>query len=290
MTKTPPTQFEQTHISIVVDMSGSMVGCRQSTIASLNKYLAELRSDDATKEADCELSVFNTAQLNVIRKEPPCRAKDLSLDDYVPYGGTPLYDAIGRGIGSLDARLAKAKTKKAILVMATDGEENSSRKYPRTPEGFAAISGLIKARQEAGWLVVFLGAGLDSARQGAALGIRADTVANIGLDHVSMNNMAVETSGMMRGYAATQDAESARLFAASASYSPSARASMGDATGGAGLKKPFANPPGTPGQLPSKHGNLGYPVAGTAPPSTLVVPQADAWEKDKKADAWGDKA
>jgi hypothetical protein len=38
---------------------------------------------------------------------------------------TPLYDAVGRGIDSLDARQAKSGSDKAVQVIVTDGMENA---------------------------------------------------------------------------------------------------------------------------------------------------------------------
>jgi hypothetical protein len=84
---------------------------------------------------------------------------------------TPLFDAVGRGVGILDRALGD-KQGKAILVIMTDGQENASREF-----NHAMITDLLKRRQEAGWLVVFLGEGLDVAKQGVAMGAMAAHVA-----------------------------------------------------------------------------------------------------------------
>ena len=85
---------------------------------------------------------------------------------------TPLYDAIGRGVDGLDKRAGDGK---AVLVIVTDGLENYSRKHTE----------LIHARQDRGWLFVFLGADFAAAQQGTAMGIQAGNVANIGMDEHS---------------------------------------------------------------------------------------------------------
>jgi hypothetical protein len=54
----------------------------------------------------------------------------------------------------------------------TDGQENASREFTHEK-----ISALIKARQEQGWLVTFLGEGLEVAKQGTNLGTNASSVA-----------------------------------------------------------------------------------------------------------------
>src|SRR5262249_30201084 len=97
--------------------------------------------------------------------------KPVSVDEYRCAGWTPLFDAVGRGIGILDEALEN-KPGKAILVVMTDGMENASREFSHEK-----ITELIKTRQERRWLVTFLGEGLDVAKQGVAMGAMAATVA-----------------------------------------------------------------------------------------------------------------
>jgi hypothetical protein len=98
--------------------------------------------------------------------------KPLAHAEYPCAGMTPLYDAVGRCIGVLDEATAGKDAAKAILVVMTDGMENDSKEF-----NHAKITGLIKARQDAGWLVVFLGEGLDVAKQGEAMGAAEASVA-----------------------------------------------------------------------------------------------------------------
>jgi uncharacterized protein YegL len=263
MTDTP-TKFEQTHISMILDRSGSMAACAGETINAVNKYLADARKDDALKEADFDLTIFDNASIDSIRAGAPITIKDITAEDFVPRGYTPLYDAIGRGIDSLDARLARSGSSKAVLVVVTDGMENASRKY-----NHASITELINDRQAKGWLVIFLGAGLDAAVQGTALGIRAARTANIGTDAKSLAGVAANTYAMSARYAR---AASTREFMESgeAQFSAADRAAMGDASGGAGI----VTPPAAAGP------------AGRTPPVTGVRrPSADNWSSTSN-DAW----
>jgi len=98
--------------------------------------------------------------------------KPLAHGEYSCAGMTPLYDAVGRGIGVLDEATAGKDAAKAILVVMTDGMENDSKEF-----NHAKITGLIRARQDAGWLIVFLGEGLDVAKQGEAMGAAQASVA-----------------------------------------------------------------------------------------------------------------
>ena len=163
----------KTSITMVLDRSGSMNSCRKATIDAVNKYLEEAKSSDL-KTADFELMIFDAKSIDVIRSGVLADVAGITEKDFEPRDMTPLYDAIGRGIDSLDKRNGDGK---AILVIVTDGAENQSRKHTH-----ASISELIQGRQDKGWLILFLGAGLENAQQGTSLGIRAANVANIGLD------------------------------------------------------------------------------------------------------------
>lgn len=245
-----------THIAMVLDRSGSMESCRESTIEAVNKYLLEARADDALKDASFELMIFDSNSIDVIRSGKPTEVKDITHEDFVPRGGTPLYDAIGRAADSLDAN---AKDGKAILVVVTDGQENASRKH--THESITAI---IKTRQDKGWLIVFLGAGLGAAQQGTAMGIRSAYVANIGLDKASLGATMTSVRGLSAGYASTRCMADASAFATASSFSAKDRVAMGDATAGAGLVG------ATGGLLKPKQ----------------KIASGDAWGAQASGDAW----
>lgn len=274
-----PTKFEQTHISIVLDRSGSMEDCAREALGSVNAYLAEARKDAVLKEADLKLTIFDSVSIDDIRSGAPVALADITGNDYQPRGGTPLYDAIGRGIDSLDARTAASGSSKAILVVMTDGLENASHKY-RGEEGRRLIQAMIKERQGKGWMVMFLGAGIEAARQGAMVGAAAALTANIGKDAKSMRAVAESLSASTSEYAS---APSARHYMASgkAQFSAKARTEMGDASGGAGIvppADPTAKPPDSAGLANDPNGIY----AGLRP---AMTPADDAWDRQND-DAW----
>jgi Mg-chelatase subunit ChlD len=157
-----------THVCVVLDMSGSMQSVYEDAIGSVNGYLTRAKQDRDLYEARFSLVVFNTHAVEIVRKDQVLETvKPLAHEEYRCAGGTPLYDAIGRGVGILDEALG-GKPGKAVLVIMTDGLENSSREFDH-----AKITDLLKRRQEAGWLVVFLGEGLDVAKQGMTMGAMA---------------------------------------------------------------------------------------------------------------------
>jgi hypothetical protein len=225
--------MNKTNIAMVLDRSGSMSTCQQETIDSVNLYLKEARADAGLKQAPFDLVIFDSESIDTIRSGSVQDTKDITVEDFVPRGCTPLYDAIGRGIDSLDAKGGE----RSVLVVVTDGMENASRKH-----NHQSIAELIKAKQAAGWLIVFLAAGLEAARQGIGLGVNAGTVANIGLSAANLGAVACNTVAMTQSYDCALDH---RAYASTASFSAKARQAMGDADDSlaARVRKPKAAKP-----------------------------------------------
>ncbi len=219
-----------TTIVMVLDRSGSMVSCREATITAVNKYLKDSKADATLKGADFELVIFDTDSIDTIRDGKIADAKELTAADFEPRSGTPLLDAIGRGIGKIDAKLAVSNGEKAILVVVTDGHENQSRKHT-----YESIEALISDRQEKGWLILFLGAGLASAQQGTRMGIRPANVANIGLDEAALSETMMAMSASNARYASFSCFVDSKAYAGSEKFTKQMRKRMGDATGGKGI-------------------------------------------------------
>ena len=152
------------NIRVVLDRSGSMSNCVHQTIDALNGYLIGLQKENT--EGVVTVSLFDSQSIDI--GVDKVQIKDLSPLDYsflTPRASTPLYDAIGAGIyehSSYDA----TKEDKKVLVIVTDGYENASREY--TVE---AIKKLVEEKEEAGWLIVYLGSDHDIYKQTRMMGI-----------------------------------------------------------------------------------------------------------------------
>jgi len=162
-----------THVCLVLDRSGSMQAIHDDALGGVNSYITSAKQDRALYESRFSMITFSSESVDTIRKNEVMETvKPISSEEYRCGGWTPLYDAIGRGIGVLDEAMKDKVGGKAILVIMTDGQENASREFSHEK-----ISALLKARQEQGWLVTFLGEGLEVSRQGTNLGTYAGSVA-----------------------------------------------------------------------------------------------------------------
>lgn len=99
--------------------------------------------------------------------KPIADIKPLTEKEYTPTGGTALLDAIGRSMRAAKERNAAGK-RKVIMVIVTDGEENSSREFTHTD-----VMQKIEEAKLAGWQFIYLGANQDAIKVAGRLNISA---------------------------------------------------------------------------------------------------------------------
>jgi len=167
---------DYTHITVILDRTGSMESIRDDTIGGFNTYLKEQKAEPGT--ATLTLVQFDTQDpYEVIHRFAPIKSVPaLSRKTYVPRASTPLLDALGRGINDLEKSLGKLKKEdrpsKVVVVVVTDGQENSSREFRK-----GQIEKMIKEKTERdSWQFVFLSADLAAIDDAIAAGIHADSV------------------------------------------------------------------------------------------------------------------
>lgn len=143
------------HSYILLDRTGSMEPIWSEALSSVNAYADGLATLDGGPrvDADITLAVFDAQdgfQFDVLRDDVDAeRWKKVTSDEVNPRGMTPLYDAIGRIVSLAE----KDRPEKAVIVIMTDGEENSSEEMTKA----TARAALDRVRKK-GWEVVFLGA------------------------------------------------------------------------------------------------------------------------------------
>lgn len=163
------TDPRRTLIAVLLDRSGSMETVKADTEGGFNAFIDAQRAEPG--EARVTLAQFDTHYEVVYSNRPIADVGRLELQ---PRGGTALYDALGRLVTDVGAELAALPEAErpgtVIVVVLTDGHENSSREWTH-----AAITAVIK-RQEAeySWDFLFLGANMDAVAIGTSLGFAAD--------------------------------------------------------------------------------------------------------------------
>jgi Mg-chelatase subunit ChlD len=151
------------YVHVLLDRSGSMQLCRDSTIKAFNEYIKGLKTDDSN--ARVSLTLFDDRSIdNVFSNSDVNHVKDLDRETFVPRGNTPLNDAIGKTIGVIEDSKIRGNV---ALVILTDGEENASREH--TSESVKTL--LDRAQNQNGWLVIYLGTGHDVWKAAKEIGV-----------------------------------------------------------------------------------------------------------------------
>jgi len=188
-----------THISIILDRTGSMEEIREDTIGGFNAFLKEQQA--LPDEATFSLIQFDSQDpYEVIHHfEKINNVPRLTSETYVPRASTPLLDAIGKGVNDLESALDKMKPAKrpanVVMVIITDGQENSSREF-----GKNQIVKMIKAKQGKGWQFVYLSADLDSINDAMEYGMHAHATMAFAKSHAGTQKMWSSSSKALARY------------------------------------------------------------------------------------------
>jgi hypothetical protein len=145
-------------IICILDRSGSMGSLASDVIGSYNTFIEQQKNEPG--EAEVTLVLFDTMYEVVYDKIDVKNVPELTKEVYFARGGTALLDAIGRAVSTCTA-------KDAMVLIQTDGEENSSREYTKD-----MIKKLIDEKETAGWDFIFLGANIDAISAGDSFGMK----------------------------------------------------------------------------------------------------------------------
>ena len=164
---------DRTDITVVLDRSGSMASIAEKTVEGFGAFLEKQKS----VPGDCRLTLvqFDTQYELVYYDKPLRKVPPLRL---VPRGATALLDAMGRTIlnkvESLGRMSVERLPRRIMMVVITDGQENSSREFTREQ----VFSLTQRYTQEFDWQFVYLGANQDAIQVAAQMGIDAAAAMN----------------------------------------------------------------------------------------------------------------
>lgn len=182
----------KTHITFVLDSSGSMDQIAADTKGGYNSLLKEQRTEEGT--ATVTLYDFNSSVEQLYQAEPIAEAPELTDENYTPGGNTALYDALATAIRDTGERIASMSNDNTpdhvMVVTLTDGKENASE----TPQ--ETVRELVELRQtEDNWEFLFIGANQDAAL----------TAEKMGIDRASSLEMAHSGEGTRSAYESTSE-------------------------------------------------------------------------------------
>lgn len=165
-----------TSITVLLDCSGSMNHLATDTIGSFNTFVKEQKAFPG--EVAFTLCRFNTQSDVVHDFKKLASVPDLTTEDYCPSGSTALLDAMGEAIESVGSKLSalpeEERPSKVLFLIITDGQENASRHFSATK-----IKEMVKHQEDVySWNFVFMGANIDSLKEGTNIGLRGVNTMN----------------------------------------------------------------------------------------------------------------
>ena len=158
---------------LIVDKSGSMMDCVDSTINGFNEQVNRIKDkalEFTEEDITMGLTTFNDNVNHLYYRQNPKEMVLLNYENYRPSGGTALLDAVGETISEIERQISTnliATT--VIIVILTDGYENASKKY-----NLVNIRNMISKLEETGkWTFSFIGATLDAVDVASSMAIKS---------------------------------------------------------------------------------------------------------------------
>lgn len=165
-----------TEIIFIVDRSGSMETIRKDMIGGFNNFIKEqLKVPTDCKVSFYQFDTYDPKVETVYENRELKQVPQLTTETFVPRGSTPLLDAVATVVRKVGDRLATTpedqRPEKVLVVVITDGEENSSTEW-----NSEQVKQMIEHQEEKyKWEFVYLGANQDAWSVGGNLGFKSSS-------------------------------------------------------------------------------------------------------------------
>ena len=158
---------------LIVDKSGSMMDCVDSTINGFNEQVNRIKDKSlefTEEDISMGLTTFNENANHLYFQQNPKEMVLLNYENYRPSGGTALLDAVGETITEIERQIStNLIPTTVIIVILTDGYENASKKF-----NLVNIRNMISKLEGTGkWTFSFIGATLDAVDVASSMAIKS---------------------------------------------------------------------------------------------------------------------
>lgn len=151
MTDLIPTRV---HNLIIVDESGSMECIRKQAFTGMNETLQTVRIMQEKYPNQTQYVTLITFDSDHFKSHYDNtladKTKDIAWKAYNPCAGTPLYDAIGKGVSKVNAQVEDGDH--VLVTIITDGYENSSEEWT-----LKMVRKLIEKLKKQNWTFTLIG-------------------------------------------------------------------------------------------------------------------------------------
>ena len=198
----------ETHYLLIVDASSSMSPLTNSTISGVNEQIdsiKQLEKEHPEQKYNMSFLHFNNAVTVEYTHKTASDLEHISEKNYKCNGMTALLDAIGVGVRNLNEKIGDkiaSGEASAVVVIITDGEENSSREFDGKK-----IKSMIEELQSTGrWTFTFVGANIDSISTAQNYGIDVKNVMQFSVDEISNQKVYKSMAKSLKVRAVSMDA------------------------------------------------------------------------------------
>jgi uncharacterized protein YegL len=195
-----------TEIVAILDRSGSMANLTKDTIGGYNNFIEEQKK--LPGEANVTTVLFDNEYTLLHDRVDIKKVLPITEKEYHPMGSTALLDAVGKTINiigvKLDAMKEEDKPSKVIVLIITDGEENSSVEF----SGDVVKEMVEKQTNIYNWQFLFFGANIDSFAVSSSIGISADHTVGFSATSVGLNSTYDAMTLATTAYRSTGDIDS----------------------------------------------------------------------------------
>lgn len=178
------------HVCFIIDESSSMFDSIGDVKGGFKKIIDEQK---ANKEGTCSVSAFRFASTV---KHPDYIGRDVNEISneliYKPMGCTAMYDGIGTAIDEIGKWLndmpEEERPEKNLIVIMTDGEENSSVEYQPSK-----VKEMIKHQEDKyNWTFLYIGTDISNTKDADRVGVNykfAYTRSKLGKSYDTINTV-----------------------------------------------------------------------------------------------------
>ena len=196
-------------ILIIWDRSGSMASVWEDTCKGLDYYLDS--TQETSKKEDIKTNVtivtFNDKVSTVVDRKDITDVPKVSSLSITPSGMTSLNDAVGMSVAALKDQLSDKRLQpKVLVVVLTDGGENTSKEYSSSQ--VKSLMSEIDSLEN--WSVVMLGADIDAWSTAASVGVK-NAAQTITYNKVDTSKLFVGLSNVTSTYMRSSLAKSSVL-------------------------------------------------------------------------------
>lgn len=198
------------NIICILDRSGSMSDLAKEAINGFNMFLEDQKN--LKGNAKMSILLFDNEFIKLVDNKNIKKVEPLNDKTYVPRNSTSLYDAIGLSIDEEIDKLSKIpldkRATKTLVVITTDGFENSSRKY----NGQKIKEMITDMRDNFKWEFIFLAANQDAMFTADNLGISRGNSLNFSATEKGVKTAYVNISKATSYYRTTNQDSYENIF------------------------------------------------------------------------------